>query len=91
MEADRGFFGGLGRERAFYGAPCAGTDRLIGATGKDTLSGGGGVDTAVFKGGIATYQASYGADGRLTVFRSGSEALLDKTVEKLQFGNTGGR
>lgn len=63
-----------------------GDDALIAGTGKDSLSGGRGVDTAVFTGAAADYQASYDADGQLTIIRTGAEAKLDNSVELMKFG-----
>jgi hypothetical protein len=64
-----------------------GDDTLIAGTGNDKLSGGSDVDTAVLAGGAADYQASYDADGQLTILKSGSEAALDTTVERIRFGD----
>ena len=76
--------GGDGNDKLDGGA---GNDTLVGGPGKDKLSGGGGVDTAVFNGSMTGYEASYDAKGQLTIFKSGSAALFDNTVELIKFGN----
>ncbi|MCJ8056593.1 beta strand repeat-containing protein [Shinella curvata] len=76
--------GGAGNDILIGGA---GNDTLIGGTGKDKLSGGSGVDTAVFTGVSLDYTATYDATGQLTLSKSGTEALLDGTVELVKFGD----
>ncbi|WP_137158270.1 FG-GAP repeat protein [Rhizobium sp. FKL33] len=83
-DADR-IDGGAGNDTLNGGA---GNDTLIGGAGQNKLFGGSGVDTAVFTGVVTDYTASYDVDGRLIIFKSGSEALLDKTVELIKFGDT---
>ncbi|MDH6268130.1 hypothetical protein M2360_003535 [Rhizobium sp. SG_E_25_P2] len=76
--------GGAGNDTLKGGS---GNDTLNGGAGENMVSGGSGVDTAVFAGNAVGYVASYDADGRLTIFKSGSSSQIDNTVELLQFGD----
>jgi hypothetical protein len=85
--------GGVGNDKLDGGAGDdtisggAGNDRLTAGTGINTLSGGTGIDTAAFKGKMGDYEAIYDDNGRLTILKSGSQAMLDDTVELIKFGS----
>lgn len=76
---------GAGNDKLSGGA---GDDKLGGGVGDNTVSGGSGIDTAVFTGNAGGYSVYYGANGHLTIFKYGTQTLLDNTVELIKFGDT---